>query len=60
MAICFFIVIIIGIVITILKPLQKPVVLPVNDQIELTSSFGAKIVGGIVVVLTIALYAVFW
>jgi len=60
MAICFFIVIIIGIVITILKPLAKPVVLPVNDQIELTTSFGAKIVGGIVVVLTIALYAVFW
>jgi SSS family solute:Na+ symporter len=60
MAICFFIVIIIGIVITILKPLEKPVVLPVNDQIELTTSFGAKVVGGIVVALTIALYAVFW
>jgi solute:Na+ symporter, SSS family len=60
MAICFFIVIIMGIVITLLKPMEKPVVLPVNDQIELTSSFGAKVVGGIVVALTIALYAVFW
>lgn len=60
MAICFFIVIIMGIVITILKPMAKPVELPVNDQIELTTSTGAKIVGGIVVVLTIALYAVFW
>jgi SSS family solute:Na+ symporter len=60
MAICFFIVIIMGIVITLLKPLEKPVVLPVSDQIELTSSFGAKVVGGIVVALTIALYAVFW
>lgn len=60
MAICFFIVIIMGIVITLLKPMAKPVELPVNDQIELTTSPGAKVVGVVVVVLTIALYAVFW
>ncbi len=60
MAICFTLVMLIGAIVTILKPLAKPVILPVNDQIELTTSSGAKVVGFVVVVLTIALYAVFW
>ena len=60
MAICFFIVLLAGIILTLVKPMKNPVVLPVNDQIELESSKGAKIVGGFVVLATIALYAVFW
>lgn len=60
MAICFFIVVLLGIIITIAKPLPKPVDLPVNDQIDLTSSGGAKVLGGAVIVLTIVLYAMFW
>lgn len=60
MAICFFIVLALGVIITLIKPLPKPVELPVNDQIELTSSGGAKIVGGCVIVLTIILYTMFW
>lgn len=60
MAICFTLVMLIGAIVTILKPLAKPVILPVNDQIELTTSSGAKVVGFVVIVLTIALYAVFW
>ena len=60
MAICFFIVMLMGVLITILKPMEKPVLLPVNEQIELTSSGGAKILGAVVIILTIALYAVFW
>ncbi len=60
MALCFFIVVLLGVIITLLKPLPKPVVLPVNDQIELVHSSGARIMGGVVIVLTIALYAVFW
>ncbi|MCP5532072.1 MAG: hypothetical protein H7A49_08290 [Akkermansiaceae bacterium] len=60
MAICFFIVILLGVVITLVAPLRKPVELPVNDQIELTSSKSAKIVGVVVVVLTVLLYAKFW
>jgi len=60
MAICFTLVMLIGAIVTILKPLAKPVILPVNDQIELTTSSGAKVVGFVVVALTIALYAVFW
>jgi len=36
------------------------VVLPENKEIELEGSKGAKIVGGLVVVATICLYAMFW
>ncbi len=60
MAICFFIVLIIGIIITIVKPMPKPVELPENKEICLEGSKGAKAVGILVIVLTIALYAVFW
>ena len=60
MAICFFIVLIIGIIITILKPMQQPVVLPENKEINLDESKGAKLLGGLVIVATIALYAIFW
>ena len=60
MAICFFIVIAVGLILTWLKPMPTPVVLPENDQIELESSPGAKIVGAGVVAATIALYAIFW
>lgn len=60
MAICFFIVVLIGVIITILKPMPKPVVLPVNENIELAGSRGAKFMGALVVILTIALYAYFW
>lgn len=60
MAICFFIVLLAGIIITLVKPMPTPVVLPENKEINLESSKGAKIVGGFVVLATIALYAVFW
>jgi SSS family solute:Na+ symporter len=60
MAMCFFIVLLAGVLLTLIKPMKKPVVLPVNDQMELESSPGAKIVGVGVVIATIALYAVFW
>lgn len=60
MAICFFIVTAVGVILTWLKPMPTPVVLPENDQIELKSSPGAKVVGAGIVVATIALYAVFW
>jgi SSS family solute:Na+ symporter len=60
MALCFFIVLIIGVVVTITHPLPKPVELPVNDQIALEGSKGAKMLGVVVIVLTILLYIVFW
>ena len=60
MAICFILVTVIGILITIVKPMPKPVKLPENNEICLEGSKGAKLMGGLVVVFTIALYAVFW
>lgn len=60
MAICFFIVLLAGIVITIISPLKTPVVLPENKEIELETSTGAKIVGVGVVLATVVLYAIFW
>lgn len=60
MAICFFIVLLAGVILTLVKPMKNPVVMPVNDQIELETSKGAKMVGIGVVIATIALYAVFW
>lgn len=60
MALCFFMVILIGVVLTVFKPLKEPVTMPVNDQIELVSSRGAQVVGIGVVVATIALYVMFW
>jgi len=60
MAICLFIVLAIGAIITVVKPMEKPVTMPVNDKINLESSKGAKLVGGAVCVMTVALYAVFW
>ncbi|MGJ8638082.1 MAG: sodium:solute symporter family transporter [Opitutaceae bacterium] len=53
-------VIVIGILITLIRPMKEPVVMPVNDQIELESSSSAKILGVGVVIVTIALYAIFW
>jgi len=40
--------------------MTKPVELPENQEICLEGSKGAKVAGGIVILLTIALYAVFW
>ncbi|GAA5496723.1 hypothetical protein Rhal01_02908 [Rubritalea halochordaticola] len=60
MAICFFIVIFTGVLVTLLAPLDKAVDMPVNDQICLESSKGAKLAGSVVIVTTIALYLIFW
>jgi len=60
MAICFFIVIFVGILLTIITPMKEPVTLPENHEIETTTSRTAQIAGGLVIVATIALYAIFW
>lgn len=60
MAICFFIVLAAGGLLTVIKPMKAPVIMPVNESMELTSSAGAKFVGAGVVVATLALYIIFW
>jgi SSS family solute:Na+ symporter len=60
MAICFGVVIAILTVLRFVNPLKEPVVMPVSNQIALESSALAKTCGIVVVVLTLALYAIFW
>ncbi|PXA05266.1 hypothetical protein DDZ13_03375 [Coraliomargarita sinensis] len=49
-----------GLTLTILKPMAEPVKMPINDVIDLTESRFAKMAGIAVVILTIALYIIFW
>ncbi len=46
--------------ITALRPLPAPIQLPEQTRIEMESSKGAKKVGIAVVIITIALYIIFW
>ena len=45
---------------TLLKPLPQPVTLPVNTSMDMTTDPRTKIFGGVVVLLTLILYAIFW
>lgn len=60
MALCFFIVCIYCAVMTALFPLSKPVVMPENKDLDMTSSKTVKALGFLVVFLTIILYIIFW
>ncbi len=60
MAICFFVIIGVLSLITWLWPLKQPVDLPVNPAMNMETSRSAKVVRLVVVLLTVALYVVFW
>jgi SSS family solute:Na+ symporter len=60
MAICFGVVVAVLAVITFLRPLDKPVELPVNEKMDMTSSRSVRVLGWGVVVLTLILYGIFW
>jgi len=60
MAICFGILLVVLTTLTVVSPLKKPVDLPVNEKMDVTPSKGAMAFGGLIVVMTIALYVVFW
>jgi SSS family solute:Na+ symporter len=60
MAICFGVVFAVMMIITLVRPMEKPVVMPTTDLIALESSKVAKIWAVGVVIATIALYIYFW
>lgn len=60
MAICFGILLVVLGIMTKLNPLPQPVELPLNESMNLEESATAKFWGGVVVVLTLALYVVFF
>jgi solute:Na+ symporter, SSS family len=47
-------------IVTLIKPLKEPVKMPVNEDINLESSPIVPVLGTIVILITIALYVVFW
>lgn len=60
MSLTFLIVIGVLTLLTVVKPLKEPVSLPVNEDMDVTSSAGAKMFGWVVIVLTAILYYIFW
>ena len=60
MAICFGILLVVLAVMTAVKPLPQPVVLPVNEQMDMRSDANTKVFGIAVVGLTLLLYVIFW
>ena len=60
MAICFFVILAVLTVMTLVKPLPQPVTLPVNESMDMRTDQRTKIFGIGVVLLTLALYAIFW
>ena len=60
MALCFGLIIAVLSLLTLIHPLTKPVDLPVNPKMDMTTSRGAKAFGAFVILLTLALYVVFW
>ena len=45
---------------TVTRPLTKPVTLPKTTRLDLTSSPHVKLMGGLIVAATVALYITFW
>jgi solute:Na+ symporter, SSS family len=60
MALCFGLIMAVLTVMTLVRPLAQPVDLPVNPKMDMTTSRGAKAFGAVVILLTIALYVIFW
>jgi SSS family solute:Na+ symporter len=60
MAICFFVILAVLAIMTLVRPLPQPVTLPVNEQMDMRSDGRTKIFGGAVIALTLLLYVVFW
>jgi len=60
MALCFGILVTVLTVLTLINPLKKPVELPVNEDMDMRASKGAKACGIVVVLMTLVLYVIFW
>lgn len=60
MALSFACVLIVMAILTAIKPLKEPKVLPHNAELDLKSSRSAKLFGVVVIAVTLILYAIFW
>ncbi|MBN1766035.1 MAG: sodium/solute symporter [Sedimentisphaerales bacterium] len=59
MAVCFIFCLLVMGIITLMKPLPQPIVFKQQTTIELETSKGAKVVGILIVILTVILYIIF-
>jgi SSS family solute:Na+ symporter len=60
MAICFFVILAVLTLMTVLKPLPQPVTLPVNEKMDMRTDPRTMVFGVAVVLLTLTLYVIFW
>ncbi len=60
MALCFGIVLVTLTAITLIRPLKEPIVLPINEQMNMTTSKSTKIFGAAVILFTVLLYILFF
>jgi SSS family solute:Na+ symporter len=60
MGVCFFSVMAVMWIISMIKPLAQPVVFSTNTSMNLESCKISKIAGILVVIITLVLYAIFW
>jgi len=60
MAITFVVILITMFVITKLKPLPEPKVMPVREEFDMRPAPSVLWLGGVVIVATLALYVIFW
>ena len=59
MAITFGLIIIVMTLLTVCKPLSQPKVISARTDIDMADSFTVKILGGVLIAVTIALYIIF-
>jgi SSS family solute:Na+ symporter len=60
MGICFFAVLAVMWIIALIKPLAQPVVFETRTTMNVESCASSKIAGGVVVLITLGLYWIFW
>jgi len=60
MAITFIIIILVMVIITLIKPLEKPVVMPERKDFDMKTSKLVKQLGVLVITVVIILYIIFW
>ena len=60
MAICFFVILAVLTLMTLIRPLTQPVTLPVNENMDMRTDTRTKVFGVVVILLTLTLYAIFW
>jgi SSS family solute:Na+ symporter len=60
MAITFIIIILVMVIITLIKPLEKPVVMPERKDFDMKTSKLVKPLGVLVIAVVVILYIIFW